>query len=323
MTTNDPGSPGLDTGPKIYIDEKPPPLAYDPIIGEEAFSSQVHALRAMDPSKVVIPNVDCSAAAIATLQLVRAANMKARAPLFERTREAMGEHTIPELNVRGWTLWHADQRAQSAQASKVTTRVDVRLVNEGTEIRTRNLKLFDYYFGDDPRMDAELADIRRGTGFMDLAKDLTRIARHLTMHKADIAHDTKYYRAEDEGRIRGIVNEILAALQRDDESAELFDLRNRAYTRVLECYEGVKAAADLLFRASPTDLAAFPALRTAALAIANRRPSPTEEQPADAGTPATGTATTTTTTPTSSTPATATKSSAEPPPGFPGGSPLT
>ncbi len=106
---------------------------------------------------------------------------------------------------------------------------------------------------------------------------LRPLARHLTMHKDDVAKDKKYYRPDDESRIRGIVNEVLGALLRD-EGNELVDLRNRAYTRLTACYVGLKAAADLVFRSSPADLAAFPSLRTAAQGAGragrSRRPPP-------------------------------------------------
>ena len=170
-------------------------------------------------------------------------------------------------------------------------------------------------------MDALLSDIRRGSGFIDMVSDLTRLAAHLNVHKAEVDRDYRNYRADDEARMRGIAHEVVIALQKD-QSNEFVDLRNRAWTRAADCYDAVKTAADFAFRTSPADLAAFPPLRTAVLAITSRRTSEGESSD-ETVTPAPVNDTPAVTSPVTPIAPAPAGSKVWPPPGFPGGSPLT
>lgn len=259
----------LIKAPALPTDVPARVLSYDPLVGEEAFSARHPSLRAMDPSQVIAPNCDCSTAAAVSLQVANAASVPPRAAMFTALGTFLGEHTPELLRTQAWTLWYLESRLQSILATKTEARVSPALVDEAIKARVRVVRLLDYHFGDNPLMAAELRDINLGSGFMDLASDMTRLAGHISVHKVQLSADPVNYRADDEAKLRGFANEILAALN-GDRSNETADLRNRAWTQLSTTYWNLKAAADFLFRNSPPEMALFPALRTAVVAITSR-----------------------------------------------------
>lgn len=322
MSSNSPsnggfGSPPARKAPALPTDAAKAPYVYDPKIGEEAYSAQADAIDRLDALKVTTPNVDASLASVVALQFASNGRRGLRRAAFESVANNLGEHTLDELDQRAHTCWYLDVRYRSMAALKSEVKIDLELFNEGVEARSRALTVLEYYFAKNPLMMTELADIRGGTGVMDLARDLARLAGHYSVHKAVIARDTVNYSPDDEQKLRGLANQILEQLNKD-RSNETADLRNRAWTRMVATYNALKSAADFVFRDSPTDLADFPPLRTAVLALSARRAGeePVLEPPAP--TPTVGGVT-----PATSPAATAPSPAVEPPPGFPGGNPLT
>lgn len=295
------------------MDGERTPYAYDPKIGEEAYAAQADAIDRVDPLAISTPNVDPSLAAIVATNFVEDGKRGTRRAAFESLAPHLGEHTLDELDQRANAFWFLHLRAHSAEAVKTDVKVDPALIAEGMEAKARAITLLEYHLAKNTFMMAELADIRSGTGVVDLTLDLGRLATHLSVHKAVIEGDKLNYTPGDEQRLRGLANQIRAALKKDGPN-ETFDLRNRAWTRMVETYGELKAAADFLFRHRPTDLAAFQPLRTAVLALGSRSKPAAEPPIAPAGT----TPVVPTTAPTA--PA---APAVEPPPGFPGGNPLT
>lgn len=268
----------LRKAPPLPMDFEPPPFAYDPKIGEEAFSVQADAIRALDPSKVVLPNMDASLASLVALGFAENGRRGERKAEFESVAHKLGEHTLDELEQRAWALFYLDLRARSYEAVRSESKVDRALAKQGYEARTRVVDLLTYHFRKNPFMMMELADIRRGNGLLDLAVDLARLAGHISVHKAALDHDRINYRADDETMLRGLSNQIREELttRRDNETP---DLRNRAWTRMVETYGVLKLAADFLFRDRPKDLAYFPPLRRAVFAYRSRKRAPKPPAP--------------------------------------------
>jgi hypothetical protein len=164
-------------------------------------------------------------------------------------------------------LWFIDSRYQSFAAIATNVRVDVQTVNESTTLRTRMLRVLDYHFEDHPGIQSELADIRAGQGYQDMASDLTRLAGHYSAHKHKLSVDKVRYDPADEARARALAKRILNALMDATKGNDIADLRNRAWTKVVWNYAVLKAAADFIWLGNPRELALFPSLRTAALAL--------------------------------------------------------
>lgn len=278
---------------------------FDPVTGERAFGairSQLEALQVVQQ-----PNCDVAATVICTAALVAAAR-KRQATFDAMPGQFITASIVNALEQAAMALFYTDFRASSAAVSASRAKVPVAVVDAATAKRALMISVLEYHFADDPRMLAELTDIRLNTGYADLAKDLSRLAAHYGVHKDRLSVDRVRYNADDEAAARGFANEILSSLHVIPFS-EASDMRNRAWTHVNFLYGEIKAAADFMFRNSPKDLAEFPSLRTAALAIASRAPSKEEPAPPVAVAPPSS--------PTGSQPAAPTV------PGMPGGNPLT
>lgn len=240
-------------------------LSFDPEIGEAALMTCKDALLGLDPAQVGPPNVDCSYAAVVAMALAMHIEGPKVAPAFApMPARYMGDATPAFLRVLAQTVFYLETRARTKEATTSTVRVDVALISEGAALRDRMLRVLDYYFQDDPLMQAELASIRSGQGYVDLASDLARVATHYTQHAAALAEDKRHYDPRDHARARGISKEILSALQSGTDNS-LVDLRNRAFTKLARVYARLKAAGDFIFADSPTQLALLPALRQAVI----------------------------------------------------------
>ena len=240
-------------------------LSFDPEIGEAALLSCKDALLGIDPTQVGPPNADCSYAAIVAMALVIHLESPKVAPVFAKMpSDFMGESTPAFLRTLAQTLFYVETRTRTKEATTSEVRVDVALVTRGVELRERMLRVLTYYFEDDALMKAELADIRSGQGYVDLASDLARLATHYTQHAAALAADKKHYDPQDQVLARGVSKEILSALQRGADDS-IVDLRNRTFTKLARVYARLKAAGDFIFADSPTQLALLPALRQAVI----------------------------------------------------------
>jgi len=161
-------------------------------------------------------------------------------------------------------------KAQSADALALNVKVDATLVDTSMKLRARMLGLLEYTFQKDARMMTEVADIRRGTGFLDLASDLTRLAHHYHVHHARLSKDTVLFEADDEQLALRSANGILSTFKASDPNSAITDLRNRAFTRLDDLYAALRSAMEFVFRNNPRELASFPVLRTAVLALTAR-----------------------------------------------------
>lgn len=265
----------------------PKPLSFDPVIGEQALLLCRPGLLDMATPEVLLPNCDVVQSAAAAKVLVDAVRSPRFAAKFapscgpgSRGRRALAR--APRANPR----WHRPSRAQGAVATSNEIRVDPELLTTTVEVRDRMLRVLAYHFEKNPPMKAEVADIRLGSGYADLASDLARVATHYSTHRAILEKDTFQYEAADEDLARGISNEIMAALQ-SVADASLNDLRNRCWTKLLRIYTKIRAAGELLFIDSPNDLVSFPPLRQAVIAVTSRGRATEKVDPATPVSPGT------------------------------------
>lgn len=262
----------------LPIDGARAELSFDPEIGEAALLTCKDALLGIDPTQVGPPNVDCIYVAVVAMALAIHIEGPKVAPVFVQLPPVfLGDATPALLRVLAQTVFYLETRARTKEATTSTVRVDVALMSEGVALRDRMLRVLNYYFHDDPLMQAELASIRSGQGYVDLASDLARAATHYTQHAAALAEDKKHYDPKDQIRARGISKEILSALQAGADNS-LVDLRNRAFTKLTRVYARLKAAGDFIFAENPAQLALFPALRQAVInqTARNKRPADPE-----------------------------------------------
>src|SRR5690606_8178363 len=131
----------------------------------------------------------------------------------------------------------------------------------------------DYYLDEDRAGQDELAAIRQGKGYMNLANGLIRLARLYELHADALARDGHRYRAADRDDASRVAHAIMRQLGegRIDDAARWSDYVRRAWTLLARIYEQVSAAGRFLFRDENAD-ALFPSLVTVCRARGRRGP---------------------------------------------------
>ena len=112
------------------------------------------------------------------------------------------------------------------------------------------MKLLEYYFDDHSEIQHQLASIREGSGYLDMAQDLIKIATLAEAHDEVLNVDTRHYRSSDRAdahRIASRIHEELDA-QSPEKLKRLQDQLNRAWTLLVLSWNETCLAGQLLFR---------------------------------------------------------------------------
>ncbi len=162
------------------------------------------AFAAIRPRLIAIPNerveparaevVKAAVVAWSVARFVQRPDVRAR---FTRLpKEDFNQAFVEDLAIIALATFHAATELQSAQATTVTAKLPVDLLQSATDIKSRMLKLCEYHLGDHSADGAEIADIRLCTGHVDLALDLSRLAKLYQKHKTVVKKDSKHYVSE-------------------------------------------------------------------------------------------------------------------------------
>lgn len=248
---------------------------HDAATGKASFDRVRSTLSAIPADAITQPNMDLQSAAMAALVLVDRARHGERSARFALLPAALfSASTVDDLEHMANAALHVEVEALRETAANTNVKVDAAIMQQATELRDRMVKTAEYNLGHKDSVARELADIRLGTGYLDLANDCARLAALYTAHQSDLAIDKRFYDAADAalaaslaGTIRG---EFRAAASRAGQYGEL---RPRVYTELVRLYNEVRAAAHFLFRAEPNVLDEFPPLRAAAVGSTTRRAS--------------------------------------------------
>ena len=171
---------------------------------------------------------------------------------------------INQLSSYALALWHAHTRRQVSEAVAGGARVSAELLERASERRTRMLQLLEFFVADRPRVMAEVAAIKAGNGYLDVASDLGELARLHRQNDDRISGDTSgRYRADDaEGALSdatAIVRELSQST--DPREAEVWaDALARTWTLLLTAYERIARAATWLYGERPDFDELFPSL---------------------------------------------------------------
>ncbi|MBX3197909.1 MAG: hypothetical protein KF894_07165 [Labilithrix sp.] len=258
----------------------------DAATGKASFDRVRSTLSALPADAIAQPNVDLQRAAMAALVLVDRARHGERSARFALLPAALfAASTVDDLEHMANAALHVDVEALREGAATTNVKVDAAVMQQATELRDRMLKTAEYNLGHKDSVARELADIRIGTGYFDLANDCARLAALYAEHKSDLALDKRFYDTADvdlaaslASAIRG---EYRAAATR---AGQYTDLRPRVFTELVRLYNEVRAAAHFLFRAEPNVVDDFPALRAAALGTVTRRAKKPADTPATTAT---------------------------------------
>jgi hypothetical protein len=241
---------------------------YDAATAHAAFDAVRSRLDVMSTDAVLNTNVDLHAAATIALAVARFVDTPDARARFARLPKEHFDATVLELlPASAWATWYAHTQYLSASAGS-EARVPAALAQHSTELKQRMLRVLEYHTDEA----AELASIRLGSGYLDLATDLARLASLYRKHKKDIAEDKRHYRAGDEKdateSASKIVNSLGEGLADDGRAWQRW--QGRAWTLLSGTYGEVRAAGLWLFRNEEGE-EKFPSLVTATRAHAAHR----------------------------------------------------
>jgi hypothetical protein len=191
---------------------------------------------------------------------------------------------VSDLERLAWAAWHFDIQA-TKPTQRSTARVPADLSDAAIEHRKDLLNLLEFGLRGDERVQAELTAIRAGGGYVDLLRDLVRLADLATKHgprlAARLPQDYSPSMADEALRLADELRQALGLVPdntQDDTSARFWNLFWTTF------YE-VKAALTFLFRRDPTRLGALPSLsapRKSSRARSTSRPTPDDPRPTPA-----------------------------------------
>lgn len=244
--------------------KSPKDPSFDPEAAEKAFEALRPRAQALPRSALALLNVDLQEASIAVQAVARfTAEPEARARFALLDSKLLDPAHLKDLTPLALAAAHAYVELQSARDQSSEAKLPVALVDTATEIKARMLDLTDYHFKRHGKLNREVAAIRAGTGYKDLASDLVRLAKLYDDHKATISSDKVNYQAGDASQARKLAAEIMHQLgeAQSAEEKKWVDLATRLWTLLRGAYAEVQAAGLFLYRNDGGD-EKFPSLHS-------------------------------------------------------------
>lgn len=167
---------------------------------------------------------------------------------------------LQELKPMALALSWAAQQVKSEQAVTSNALVPSAVIELGYALRARMLELVSYYLRRIPACWAEIEDIRLGSGHLDLASDLDRLAKLVLDHLPALQNDTLNYVATDVAEARATAVTIRTAYN-STTTAKWTDRARRVFALLDDSYSEVRAAAQFVLRHEPAAEERFVPLR--------------------------------------------------------------
>lgn len=258
-------------GPRV------PAAIRDP--GEAAYAALQPRLAQIAAERVVQPRAQVSAAASFVLSTIapRLSDKRLRArfaslPAAEFDHSALDD-LVPAAHAALW----AQAQLAAADAGVPGARLPEELISQATELRQLMLAVCDYHFRDDVRLSQQVADIRSGTGYLDLAEDLRRLSALYRSERETLKQDLRFYKAKDADTALHLSQRITSELRPQSTEAAR-QISWRTWALLLELYEEIARGGRFLLRQAGES--AFPLLHAAARVPVRRSRSPKAPPPA-------------------------------------------
>jgi hypothetical protein len=182
---------------------------------------------------------------------------------------------VDRLESAAMATWYAELCLRTASTMVSSAKLPEAVVAEATALKQRMFRVAEYNLDHIQEVVNELRSIRPGTGHIDLANDLMRLAVIFLAHADRLSLDTQRYQAGDTESARRHAHSIYQVLGDGRESNARYwgDYLSRAWTLLVTTYDEVSAAGRWLYRHDNGE-ARFPSL----YAIGRQRRS---KQPGD------------------------------------------
>jgi len=242
--------------PSKLLDQKTKskPLSIDPMAAQAAFDKLLPRLEKIPLDDLQAPRTGVDMAAIFALGVADELSEHAfRLRAARLPKEFFDIRVLDDLRPAALAAWHAATQLLAANAHGAEAKLPVDLVSEANDVKSRMLRVADYHFDADTLQGREVADIRIGTGYRDLAQDLLRLAKLYRLSEARLIEDRIWYRADDAERANALAQKILRALgeSRSADQKLWAERVQRAWALLVSLYEDATATAAWLQRHDP------------------------------------------------------------------------
>jgi hypothetical protein len=185
---------------------------------------------------------------------------------------------VDRLESAAMATWYAELCLRTASTMVSSAKLPETVVTEATALKQRMFRVAEYNLDHIPEVVAELDAIRPGTGHIDLANDLMRLAVIFQAHADRLSQDSQRYQAGDAESARRYAHSIYQVLGDGRQSNARYwgDYLSRAWTLLVTTYDEVSAAGRWLYRHDNGE-ARFPSLYAIGRQRRSRQPGDGED----------------------------------------------
>jgi hypothetical protein len=245
--------------------------------GWRSFEEMRGQLEAYEPGEPVAPRINVGRAAA----VVRSVAVRDAAPERRAAFEALAGVGRYELSLLDELLklarctWYLRRQQQRSAARASEASVPEADVTAAYALRARMMRVVAHWLGDRADMATELAYLREGSGYLDLANDLETLAELYGRDdvRTMIVHDIKHYRPDDvaeAGRLAELIFRAIG-LGEEGQAERLAAMTYRAAGLLVRGYEEHRVCGQFLFRKEENVAVTYPSLVTASRRPRRRR----------------------------------------------------
>jgi hypothetical protein len=234
----------------------------DPQQARAAYEALSKTFDAIPSEKLARVSVEVQLAAVHAYGIAERDSAPERSSEFEKLARAdvIAANPVGRLKQRALAAWYARQQQLrfTARSGAVVPAV---VTEAGEAVKKRMFKVVTHAFGDHSDYAVDLAAIRQGQGYLDLANDLQQLADlyEEPVIAAVVSKDPIHYKKTDVKDARAHAAAIFKALGYESSDAAQWTARaQRAYTVLLDAYEEHCYAGSLLFHQREDVTASYP-----------------------------------------------------------------
>ena len=237
-------------------------LHYDPEAAENAWTATADLRSAVGAS--TLPALDLADASVLGLRVSRDILKPEVRGKFEKLPQDLFDHDLLDrIEPASWALWYGATRMLSLGAIVDGGKVRVKTLDAAKAVRDRMLLVADYMLSTDPDAGREIADIKSGHGYADLAGDLTRLAALYQKYESVVSKGGAHYDAADVDAAKASAGQILYELG-DSEEKQYREMKGetaRAFVVLQDAYDTVRRWAAAIW-ADPDYIPSLYSVRT-------------------------------------------------------------
>ncbi|MGI5864248.1 MAG: hypothetical protein ACOX6T_19630 [Myxococcales bacterium] len=166
--------------------------------GQAAFERLLSRLHAIPAAHVSSPRINLHRAAVAAVGVARKVNQPEMRSVFAELPPTRFDIALLDLlEPAAHAASFAYHEASTAEALATNAKLPAKLASDSAALRERMLKLIEFHLGDDETIHRIVADIRAGSGYLDTAADLSRLAKIYRENLDLLSRDPTHYVASD------------------------------------------------------------------------------------------------------------------------------